>query len=202
MSSNPASRLRRPSAARPGGDPKSSLGGPRTAHEVAGLLQSHHQPITHRHPRLVLEARMRVSDPDGQSGAALRLEHGGEAPLSAPQSQLLRRLQHPRRSQCKRVHRRFLSLLRAQKHEARRFWAPGFEGMRRISALSRRSPGEARYLRPASQALPEGCARVHWHRGRLFVGNSIHVSRKTSTGDNDPMLPCSIHSVNPSNAGT
>ena len=47
----------------PGGDPKSSLGGPRTAREVAGLQ---HQPFAQRHARFMLEAPVGVGRRRGQ----------------------------------------------------------------------------------------------------------------------------------------
>ena len=48
-----------------GGNPKSSLGGPRTAHEVAGSLHLHHQPVAQRLARFELEARVRVGHRGG-----------------------------------------------------------------------------------------------------------------------------------------
>src|SRR5689334_8848746 len=60
-SSNPVIRAEASLHRGPGGNPKSSLGGPRTAREVAGYCKtSHHQPVARRLPRLVFEARVGV----------------------------------------------------------------------------------------------------------------------------------------------
>ena len=142
----------------PGGNPKPSLGGPRTAREVAGrpldgAEPSQHQPCAHREPRLVLVA---------------------QHPL-APLPPLSQRL-HRRHSLCCR---------RLQKHEARRSLdSPGFawEFSSMMEALSRGSPGEgathdvqALGLRMAGPGRPK-------RLGRSVNEGGLHVSRK-SPGD-------------------
>lgn len=141
-----------PRRTRRGGDPKSSLGGPRTAREVAG------RPV----PGPILKSSTtRASLP------ALRA-HGAIAARATSIS--VSKLSSPSHV-----------VLRLQKHKARRFVSPGFAGNSKsmIDLLFRGSPGEGAIHYQALGALrmaePKGCpARL----GRLVDRCIHHVSRK------------------------
>jgi hypothetical protein len=142
-----------------GGDPKSSLGGPRTAREVAG------RPV----PGPILFVK------SSATRASLPALHARGANASRATSISVSSLDSPRSSPYSHV------VLRLQKHEARRFVSPGFAGNSKstLDLLFRGSPGEGaihyQALGSLRMAGPEGCpARL----GRLVDGCIHHVSRK------------------------
>jgi len=114
---------------RPGGLPEILVR--RAAHSPRSCPVLHslqHQPLAHRAPGVLLEARMRIRDRRRQSGTPSALVHR-EAALPALQPRALRP-RPPSRAGPSRicVHRHSPVGSEARKREARRFEAPGFAG--------------------------------------------------------------------------
>jgi hypothetical protein len=165
-----------PRQALAGGNPKSSLGGPRTAREVAGRPRKGPSSYTHNQARIAKRASCSCLAIRARHFHINRIAFIAVIPI------------------CWFVFR----IAKARSPEV--FDSPGFawEFRSMIDALFRRSPEEGAIH---DQAL--GILRTAGRKGRsarlgLLVDDRIqHGSRKNSCVRDDRMLPCSIRIVKP-----
>ena len=172
----------------PGGDPKSSLGGPRTAREVAGYsFRLQHQPVPQRSARLRLEPGVSVGHIRRYPRAPPRfVQREAELPASFLPS---RREPVPRRLSC-RFHRRnphFSQRLVARSTKpGGLFGSPGFAGEFTLMDrdLFRCSPGEGpdRYVQSIG-AVHEARTERQALGWLIDVGDSHHSSLGKALGN-------------------